>query len=207
MKRKGLRFFQNKIIKGPNRLSALNSPSMDETNLKVFSQLKQKHPDLLFFISRKTDFRVILYKVNRHNMCLSSDVCHHVVMDLDNPEKKVSPLSSVLIDNFYGFSNPVDVGNDTYKLTLNAFPDRELKLKLKKDRALLLGTIGGVANAVILSVHMHIEWGVIPKLKTITITGLNTKTKKLVTEDITVTAKMCKRYDVSKIVAAYVSGQ
>jgi hypothetical protein len=181
---------------------------MDETNLKVFSQLKQKHPDLLFFISRKTDFRVIMYNVNRQNMRLSSDVCRHVVMDLDNPEKKASPLSSVLIDNFYGFSNPVDVGNNTYKLTLNAFPDRQLKLKLKKDRALLLGTIDGVENAVILSVYMHLEWGtVIPKLDTITITGLNTKTKQLVTEDIKVTKEMLKRYDVSKIVAAYVSGK
>lgn len=180
---------------------------MDQTNLKVFSQLRQKYPDLLFFISRTTDFRVILYKVNRHNMRLSSDVCNHVVMDLDNLDNKPSPLSSVLIDNFYGFSKPVNIDKDIYQLTLNAFPDRQLKLKLKKDRALLLGTIDGVDNAVILSVCMNIEWGtVLPNLKMITITGLNPKTKQLVTEDIEVTPEMLKRYDVSKIVAAYVKG-
>ena len=180
---------------------------MDQTNLKVFSQLRKKHPDLLFFISRKTDFRVILYKVNRHNMMLANDVCNHVVLDLDNPDNKVAPLSSVLIENFYGFSNPIDMGNNTYNLTLNAFPERPLKLKLKKDRSLLLGTVNGVSDVVILTVFMNIEWGtVLPTLKTITITGLNPKTKKLESEDVEVTPEMLKRYDISKIVAEYVKG-
>lgn len=181
---------------------------MEETNLKVFSELRKKHPDLLFFISRKSDFRVILYNVNRDNMSLSNEVCNYIVTDLDNPERETSTLSSVLIDNFYGFSEPVDIGNNTYELTLNALPDRQLKLKLKKDRALLLGNINGQDNAVVLTVFMDISWSyVVPKLENIVITALNPKTKQLISEKILVTPDMLKRYDVSKIIAAYIQGK
>lgn len=177
--------------------------------LQIFSELRKKFPNLLFFISRESDFKIVVYTMNREGMYLADNVCSHHMIDFEKPDTVPVPLSNVLIDNFYGFKGkPIPSGTNTYEVRLLVFPDRPLQLKLKKDRALISGTITGLPNVVILGVHLKISWGLIfPSMETITISGLDPKSKQIVNEEITVTSEMTKNYDLKTILTAYVSGQ
>ena len=174
------------------------------SSLNVFTGLKNKFPSLMFFVSRETDLRVVAYSAVRLGKRLSDRVCDHINVDLANMDADAVPVSSVLVDNFYGFSTPVYVTDGEYRTTMHAIPDRPLKVLTKKTKTVLIGRVGKCESAVIIRVHLHVDMSkIIPSITKFIVTGLDPVTRSIVEESVTVTSDMITRFDVSKIVSSY----
>lgn len=118
---------------------------------KLHQSAQETVPSVIFFVSRDCDAKFQIYRANRRQDALI-------------PQKEVScatitcpqwqnetPLSAVLLNNFYGLHVEPIVGSKKYAAFLNAFPDREMILTLRKNPNPMQVDGGRVASYVTLN--------------------------------------------------------
>lgn len=193
-------------MKTQKQNASTTSSSTASTKVAVFSKLRKKFPNLMFFVSKECDFNVVLYDTMKRENNLSSSICNYTRVNLENLDAKGLPLAQVLQENFYGLSEPIKVGEGMYKTSMHALPERTLTIKLKKGKCNLFGEVGNSKNAMLICVHLFVDFSFgIPQLNHLTIIGIDDKTRKIVEEPVPVTSDMLKKFDISQIVKTYLS--
>ena len=181
----------------------------DVLALKLYTKLQKKNPStFLFFISRSSDFNLITYNILK----FADKKVHDNVAKIEFLEGNVSsPITEVLVKNFFGLNKPVvsAKNKNKFKTSMIAMPKRIFTVEEKNSnkRQVVTCTIDNIKNCVLLGAHMSLTFNKlgIPTLHSIKLTGLNKATQTFVTEVIVVTAEMQQAFNIGKVIKTYMA--
>jgi hypothetical protein len=151
----------------------------------IHVQLKKQDPKLLFQFTRSSDFRIVKCRAMQD---LDGKLSKSVACVVEHGNDKTQPFPDTILNAFFTFSKPVELNEFTYETSIKGLPSRKLIIHTKKGKFYATTEIGGHGNAIILGVHVSIDYPSKgpPFLRGILLVGLKKETASYVSESLAV---------------------
>lgn len=177
----------------------------------VFKQIKQHKPNIVFFISRACDDKLVIYEAQKIGQALVQPVLDLYTSSVAEHKTMRVAIQDVLRDNFFGISQAqaLNQKNTAFKVVLAALPERHISVVVKRSgNVIARGTVAGVENATIINVHLDMQFNAslvgvdIPYLRGLTIHA-TAKGGRVLKEYVKVTPAMLARVDVVGLMSSF----